>query len=75
MDNPIQELTGNEPMYRIAWEAKKTGVKGYGTGNFPYAEAKYYADEMNASNEDIFVHHWPELVPDYEKTQELGQDT
>ena len=60
----------SELQYRIGARAIKTGKHlGYGTGKFPFAEAKHYADEMNR-DDGVFVHHWPELANTTEDDQE-----
>lgn len=49
--------------WRVAWRAPRTGATGHGTGTFPYAEAKRYAETLNASESgkwQVFsVEPWP----------------
>lgn len=55
-------------LYRIHWIANITGATGAGTGLFPMAEAKMYADAMNnePENKALRLFHWiePETVED-----------
>ena len=51
-------MTEKQQLYRLKWEAVRTGASGYGTGKFTLAEAQQLALALNIKNEGITRHSY-----------------
>ena len=54
-----------QQLYRLKWEAVRTGASGYGTGKFTLDDAKKLVFELNMKNYGI-THHSYERIEEEE---------